>query len=208
MKMTDTQASRTPAPLLSLRPLTRRGFLALTSTAVIAAARGDAQAEPALGDDGLYHQSWFLQSFLDLREDLESAASSGKRLAIMWELRGCPYCRETHLVNFADAGITSYIRDNFEVLQLNLIGSRKVTDFDRQELTEKDLAQKYGIRFTPTFQFFPPSAGGIEAKEPMAREVTRAPGYLKPQHFLAMFRFVRERAYERGSFREYLAANG
>jgi thioredoxin-related protein len=111
-------------------------------------------------------------------------------------------------VNFADAGITNYIRDNFEVLQLNLIGSRKVTDFDRQELTEKDLAQKYGIRFTPTFQFFPPSAGGIEAKEPMAREVARAPGYLKPQHFLAMFRFVRERAYERGSFREYLAANG
>ena len=42
----------------------------------------------------------------------------------------------------------------------------------------------------------------------MAREVTRAPGYLKPPHFLAMFRFVRERAYERGSFRDFLAANG
>ena len=120
----------------------------------IAAGRGEAQAETAIGDDGLYHEPWFLQSFLDLREDLESAASGGKRLAIMWELRGCPYCRETHLVNFADTTITNYIRDNFEVLQLNLIGSRKVTDFDRQELSEKDLAQKYGIRFTPTFQFF------------------------------------------------------
>jgi thioredoxin-related protein len=42
----------------------------------------------------------------------------------------------------------------------------------------------------------------------MAREVARAPGYLKLQHFLAMFRFVRERAYERGSFRDFLAANG
>ena len=77
----------------------------------------------------------------------------------MWELRGCPYCRETHLVNFAEQEITSYIRANFEVLQLNLIGSRKVIDFDRQELAEKDLAQKYAIRFTPTFQFFPPIAG-------------------------------------------------
>lgn len=188
--------------------LTRRGFLALASGAALVARRGEAAAEPALGEDALYHEPWFLQSFLDLREDLEGAAAGGKRLAIMWELRGCPYCRETHLVNFADAAITTYIRDNFEVLQLNLIGSRKVTDFDRQELSEKDLAQKYGIRFTPTFQFFPPSSNGIEAKEPMAREVARAPGYLKPQHFLAMFRFVRERAYERGSFRDFLTTNG
>ncbi|MFB9263815.1 SoxW family protein [Bradyrhizobium erythrophlei] len=196
-------------PSLTLGPApTRRGFLTLASGAVLAAGHGEARAEAALGDDGLYHEPWFLQSFLDLREDLEGAASNGKRLAIMWELRGCPYCRETHLVNFADAAITTYIRDNFEILQLNLVGSRVVTDFDRQELSEKDLAQKYGIRFTPTFQFFPPSTNGIEAKAAMAREVARAPGYLKPQHFLAMFRFVRERAYERGSFKDFLAANG
>lgn len=196
------------ASIPSPHRLTRRSFVVLASGAVVAAGRSEAVAEAALGDDGLYHEPWFLQSFLDLRDDLESAASNGKRLAVMWELRGCPYCRETHLVNFADPDIANYIRDNFEILQLNLIGSRKVIDFDRQELSEKDLAQKYGIRFTPTFQFFPPSAAGIEAKEPMAREVARAPGYLKPQHFLAMFRFVRERAYEHGSFREFLAANG
>jgi len=187
---------------------TRRDVLALASGAALAASRGEAVAEPALGDDGLYHEPWFLQSFLDLREDLDSSAANGKRLAIMWELRGCPYCRETHLVNFADAGIANYIRDNFEVLQLNLIGSRKVTDFDRRELSEKDLAQKYGIRFTPTFQFFPPSSSGIEEREPMSREVARAPGYLKPPHFLAMFRFVRDRAYERGSFKDFLATSG
>ena len=208
MKMIDAQASSIRLSRPRRRGPTRRGFLALVSGAAIAAGRGEAWAEPALGDDGLYHEPWFLQSFLDLHDDLESAATGGKRLAIMWELRGCPYCRETHLVNFADPGITSYIRANFEVLQLNLIGSRKVTDFDGRELPEKDLAQKYGIRFTPTFQFFPPSSGGIATKEPMAREVARAPGYLKPQHFLAMFRFVRERAYEQGSFRDFLAANG
>ncbi|WP_128929360.1 SoxW family protein [Bradyrhizobium guangxiense] len=192
---------------MSPRTPTRRGLLALATGAAFA-GRGAAAAELAVGEDGLYHEPWFLQSFLDLHEDLESAAAGGKRLAIMWELRGCPYCRETHLVNFADVGIANYIRDNFEVLQLNLVGSRKVTDFDREELAEKDLARKYGIRFTPTFQFFPPSADGLDAKDAMAREVTRAPGYLKPPHFLAMFRFVRERAYERGSFRDFLAANG
>lgn len=187
--------------------LTRRTFVAWAPAALALSARSQARAEALLGDDGLYHEPWFLRSFLDLRDDLESAASGGKRLAIMWELRGCPYCRETHLVNFADEAIATFIRSNFEVLQLNLIGSRKVIDFDRQELAEKDLAQKYAIRFTPTFQFFPSLVEGLELKEPAAREVARAPGYLKPEHFLAMFRFVREKGYERGSFRDYVAAS-
>ncbi len=189
--------------------LSRRTVLAsaLAVPALLLARPG--RAEAVLGEDGLYHESWFLQSFLDLRDDLQTTASAGKRLAIMWELRGCPYCRETHLVNLADKTIATYIRANFEVLQLDLLGLRQVTDFDGQVLAEKELAQKYSIRFTPTFQFFPPTAAGLEQKAPMAREVARAPGYLKPEHFLAMFRFVRDKGYETGSFRDYIAhSNG
>ena len=122
----------------------------------------------------------------------------------MWELRGCPYCRETHLVNFAQSRIVDYIKANFEVLQLNIIGDRKVKDFDGTELAEKALAAKYAIRFTPTFQFFPDSAGGHERPAAAKREVARAPGYLRPDDFLALFRFVREKAYEKGSFRDFL----
>ncbi|UTD27429.1 thioredoxin family protein [Bradyrhizobium sp. WD16] len=191
--------------LIRLSSTSRRSLLAAFAASALPWRVDLARGEALLGDDGLYHEPWFLQSFLDLREDLETARATGKRLAVMWELRGCPYCRETHLVNFADDQVTSYIRANFEVLQLNLVGSREVTDFDGQIASEKDLAQKYGIRFTPTFQFFADSTDGIAAKAPAAREVARAPGYLKPQHFLAMFRFVRDKAYETGSFRDFLA---
>ena len=115
----------------------RRNLLVgAASLAVFAAARARAE-QPILTDDGLYKQSWFLESFLDLADDLEGARKEGKRFAIMWELRGCPYCKETHLVNFAQPRISDYVRANFEVLQLNIIGSRKVTDFDGQELSEK-----------------------------------------------------------------------
>lgn len=185
--------------------ISRRTAVAALAAAALPWRVELARADAQLGDDGLYHEPWFLQSFLDLKEDVETARSAGKRLAVMWELRGCPYCRETHLVNFADEAITGFIRANFEVLQLNLVGSRMVTDFDGEAMMEKDLAQKYGIRFTPTFQFFPESAEAIAGKSPAAREVARAPGYLKPQHFLAMFRFVRDKAYETGSFRDFLA---
>lgn len=167
---------------------------------------GAARAEAVLTDDGIYTQPWFLESFLHLGEDLDAAGTAGKRFAIIWELRGCPYCRDTHLINFADNEITGFVRDRFDVLQLNTIGSREVTDFDGEKLPEKSLAQKYGVRFTPTIQFFPLGSGGLNTKPPREREVARAQGYLPPRSFLAMFRYVAERAYERMSFPEYLKA--
>jgi len=164
------------------------------------------RAEPVLTDDGLYRQPWFVESFLELGDDLQTAAKSGKRFAVMWELRGCPYCRETHLVNFARRDIEDYVKTNFDVLQLNIVGARKVTDFDGKEISEKALAAKYGVRFTPTIQFFPENAGSLASASPDKREVARAAGYLRPDDFLAMFRFVREKEYERKSFRDYVRA--
>ena len=182
--------------------MTRRGLL-LGAAAGAIASRAFA-AEPQLSPEGLIEEPWFLESFLILPDDLATAHKSGKRLAIMWELRGCPYCRETHLVNLAQPRIADYIKANFEVLQLNTIGDRKVIDFDGAELSEKALAAKYAVRFTPTFQFFPESAACLKELPPVKREVARAPGYLRPDDFLAFFRFVREKAYEKGSFRDFL----
>src|ERR1044072_4599103 len=164
------------------------------------------RAEPLLTEDGFYREPWFIESFLELADDLQNAAKSGKRFAIMWELRGCPYCRETHLVNFARPDIEDFIKSNFDILQLNVLGSRKVTDFDGVEISEKALAAKYGIRFTPTVQFFPESAISLPGTPPEKREVARAAGYLRPDDFLAMFRYVREKEYERKSFRDYVKA--
>jgi len=187
--------------------VSRRAFLAGSMGGGLALhfAR-PAFAEAILTDDGLYRQPWFLESFLELADDLEAAAASGKRFAVMWELRGCPYCRETHLVNFAKPEIEDFVRQQFDIVQLNIIGAREVTDFDGEKMSEKRLAERYGIRFTPTFQFFPERAAGLAARKPREREVARAQGYLLPAHFLAMFKFVSERAYEKGSLRDYLKA--
>lgn len=205
------------APLQPTRPRWQRGLWDLimigrrnllvgaASFAALAVSRAQAE-QPILTDDGLYKQPWFLESFLDLGDDLEDAAKQGKRFVVMWELKGCPYCKETHFVNFAQPRIADYVKTNFEVLQLNIIGSRKVTDFDGAELAEKELAAKYAVRFTPTFQFFGEKAATLKTLPPAEREVARSPGYMLPDDFLAMFRYVREKAYESKSLRDYLKA--
>ena len=188
--------------------LTRRLFVAGCAASALAARLPDARGAAVLTDDGLYMQPWFLQSFLELSDDLQAATDKGKRLAIMWELKGCPYCKQTHLVNFAKPEIENYIKERFEILQLNIVGSREVTDFDGEKLPEKRIAEKYGVRGTPTVQFFPEQVAGLNTKKPRDREVARAQGYLEPQHFLSMFRFVAERAYEKGSLGDFLKTNG
>jgi thioredoxin-related protein len=46
----------------------------------------------------------------------------------------------------------------------------------------------------------------LKTLPPARREVARSPGYMRPDDFLAMFRYVREKAYESKSFRDYLKA--
>ena len=180
--------------------LSRRLFLAGSAAGGLGLWNGGAaRAEAVMTGDGFYREPWFLESFLELPDDLAAATENKKRLAVMWELRGCPFCRETHLVNFAKPEITSYIRERFEILQLNIIGSREVTDFDGEKLTEKRFAQKYGVRGVPVFQFFPDSPAGLAQKAPRDREVARGQGYIEPQPFLDMFRFVADRAYDNGA---------
>jgi thioredoxin-related protein len=185
--------------------MTRRQVL-IGSGAALAFPGGARSA--TLGEDGIYHQPWFLESLLELGDDLDAAHKTGKRFAILWELRGCPYCKEMHLVNFARPDIADYVRSRFDILQLNIRGARKVTDFDGAQLAEKDFAAKHQVRFTPTIQFFPDSLAEVVQRPPGKREVFRIPGYLRPDDFLTAFRYVAERGYEKDSLRDFLRSQG
>ena len=183
---------------------TSRRDLLIGAAATMSLGALPARAMPVMTDDGYYRETWFIESFLELADDHAAAKTKGKRFAVMWELKGCPYCKETHFVNFARPDISKFVQENFEILPLNVIGSRKVTDVDGEELSEKQLAAKYGVKFTPTIQFFPTSLDGIKAVPPIEREVIRIPGYLKPDDFLDVFRFVQQRDTGVKSFREFL----
>lgn len=177
----------------------------ITATPDIAQAEKTLLPEIQANEEGLHVQPWFLVSFLDLREDLEEAAAKGKQLVILWEQKGCPYCRELHRVNLRIPEVVDYIRSNFHVIQLNLWGDREVTDFDGEVTTEKKLGRKWRVQFTPTLQFFPPKLGKGSKLSGRDLEVWRLLGYWKPFHFLNTFRYVREKGYKsEPSFQRWL----
>ncbi|MEK9724973.1 MAG: thioredoxin family protein [Rhodospirillaceae bacterium] len=181
--------------------------LIASATAADAADKKQLLPEVEANEEGLHVQPWFLQSFLDLREDIADSAKDGKQLVILWEQRGCPYCRETHRVNLRIPEVVDYIRKNFNVIQLNLWGDREVTDVDGQVTTEKQLARKYRVQFTPTLQYFPPSLAAGNKSPGHDVEVWRLLGYWKPFHFLNSFVYVKEKGYEsEPNFQRWLQA--
>lgn len=154
------------------------------------------RVEPVLGDDGLYHQSWFKTSFLDLREDFREAAAAGKRFVVIFEQNGCSYCIQMHKQVLSQKYINDYVRTNFAVVQLDLWGSREVTDFDGKTLAEKALARRWGVIYTPTILFFTDSLEGKDGKTGRELEVSRIPGFFQSGTFYDMFTWVRIKGYE------------
>jgi thioredoxin-related protein len=118
---------------------------------------------------------WFVESFLDIREDAAEAAKDGKRLMLYFRQDGCPYCKQLVEVNWRQARIADKTRRHFMPVAINIWGDREVTLPDGRRMPEKRLAAALKVQFTPTLVFFD------EKGEP----AHRINGYLPPEDFYA-----------------------
>lgn len=160
-----------------------------------------------LGEDGLHIQPWFSTTFNDMAEDMATAKAEGKRLAIIIEQRGCIYCDKLHREVFSDPKIQEFISKNFMMVQYNMFGDEEVTDLDGEVLSEKKIIRKWRLNYTPTIVFLPetPDANGGST---LQQAVSVLPGAFGRFTTLDMFRWVKEKGYEKSEgFQKYHARN-
>ncbi|HEY9056031.1 MAG TPA: thioredoxin family protein [Aurantimonas sp.] len=147
-----------------------------------------------IGDDGLHKQDWFSLTFKDVADDIQAAKEEGKRLVLVFEQRGCIYCKKMHEELLVDPEIRDYIKTNFKVVQYNLFGDEEVTDLDGETLTEKSAGRRWSVVFTPTILFMPEEVP--EAGTAGEAAVATMPGLFGKQTFLNMFEWVRTKGYD------------
>jgi thioredoxin-related protein len=174
----------------------------------LALAAALAMTTPALavelGDDGLHKPEWLRETFKDLRDDLAEANAEGKRLMLIFEQRGCIYCTKMHEEVFPDPAIDALIRDHYFVVQMNLFGDVEVTDFDGTTLSEKDMAMRWGVMFTPTLIFLPEEVPEGTATPDAA--VAMMPGAFGKVTTEALLLWVRDHGYQSGeNFQKFVA---
>jgi len=141
------------------------------------------------------HPEWFKESFLDLREDLQEARQAGKKgIALYFGQKHCAYCKALMEINFTKPDIVEYVRKHYDIIPLDIWGSRSVTLFDGSEISESELAALEETNFTPSLIFF----------DENGQQAHKMRGYYKPYRFRAMMKYIVENFYRSESFREYL----
>ena len=140
--------------------------------------------------------AWFSESLLELRDDVADAAKQGKRVMLYFGQDGCPYCVRLMEVNFRQAAIAAKAQKNLVALALNIWGDREVRWTDGSITTEKQLAAKLKVQFTPTILFLD-EQGGV---------ALRMNGYYPPHEFDAALDYVAGKLEKKVAFADYLGS--
>ncbi len=141
--------------------------------------------------------AWFQETFLDFREDVREATKQGKRLMIYFGQDGCPYCRQLMRVNFSQKDIVDRTRGSFVAVAVNVWGDRETRWTDGKTQSEKALAARLGIQFTPTLLF-------LNEKGSVALRVN---GYYPPHQLRAALDYVAGKQESKTPFAAYLQSN-
>ena len=165
---------------------------ALAMMAAFPATRASAQ-DPA--PHAIDIPPWFATSFLDFRDEVAEAARSGRRVMLYVGQDGCPYCTKLMTANFSQGDIVAKTRAGFVAIALDLWGDRETTWTDGTVASEKALAARLDVRFTPTLLFLD-EAGNV---------VVRLDGYWPPRRFGAVLDYVAAKAESREPLADWLA---
>ncbi|MCU7960097.1 MAG: thioredoxin fold domain-containing protein [gamma proteobacterium symbiont of Bathyaustriella thionipta] len=171
-------------------------FLLCMNNLMAAAAPHADELEAGLHNPG-YHEKpdWFLNSFLNLADDLHEAEAEGKRLLLYFYQDGCPYCAKLLDENFSDKSIVAKTRKHFAVLPINIWGDRELVDFSGNRMTEKQFAERLRVMYTPSLLFL----------DERAYPVLRLNGYYPAHQFSVALDYALGKFSAGQSFNEYLA---
>jgi len=161
---------------------------------VISSSQSFAKEGKVVGGIMSVHPDWFKESFLDIGEDVMEASDEGRHVMLFMHLNGCPYCYKMVEENIKNAPYTDFIKENFDVIALNIRGDREVALNEDVSLTEKQLAERFKVMYTPTIVFLSPDN----------KVVARTNGYRSVPDFKLVLNYVQEKAYENQQLTQYI----
>ncbi len=138
---------------------------------------------------------WFKQSFLDMNEDVTEAKENGKHVILFMSLKFCPYCTKMLKENFENgAKLQPYIKDNFDVIAIDIKGSKEIAINEDTTMTEIEYAKHLKVQYTPTILFL----------DQDNNIVVRINGYRSPENFKYILDYVKNKEYKNMTLTQYV----
>jgi thioredoxin-related protein len=176
---------------------TRSSFISAVLVLLLLAAHSASLASgKVVGGKMSEHPDWFKESFLDIAEDVVEAAEADKHVILFMDLNGCPYCYKMIEENFKNAPYKEFIKDHFDVIAINIRGDREVALNEAVSVTEKELAGRLKVMYTPTIVFL----------NQENKTVARVNGYRSVPDFKHVLDYVQQKAYLETSLAKFVDA--
>ncbi|MDT8281892.1 MAG: thioredoxin family protein [Gammaproteobacteria bacterium] len=139
---------------------------------------------------------FFDQSFNNLKEELEIAIDEKKSgVFIMFSDKDCPWCLKMKTTILNQVDVQDYYHQHFRLLTVDIRGDALMTDFQGNEVDEKDFAFKqHRVRATPVFMFFDTEGNTVMRLTGIVRNV---------EEFMWLGEFVVSGAYKKTNFTKY-----
>jgi thioredoxin-related protein len=142
--------------------------------------------------------SWFKESFLDIQEDVVEAKEEGKRIMLYFHLNNCPYCKAVLDENFYQGANKKTIQKNFSVIGVNIRGDRQISLNKNEEISERDLARKLKVLYTPT----------VLIMDKNGKLIFRMNGYRDPVAFANILDYVVTDSYKKTTLVDFVKNKG
>lgn len=127
--------------------------------------------------------------WLKYEEGLKKAFDSEKQVLIDFTTKTCGWCRRMEREAFVDPQVVDYVNEHFVPVKVWGDSPREL-EIDGFTTSEMRIAREiYRVRGYPTFWFL----------ESDGKKIGQQPGYQKPNQFLSLLEFVKERKYEQSA---------
>ena len=132
----------------------------------------------------------------DLEEGLAEAKRTGRPLLVDVQTKWCGWCRKMDKTTYADAAVREFVGRKFIAARVDAEDDDSRVDYGGVESTHRQFADSFRITGYPTTLFF--AADGAL--------VTQVPGFVKPDQFLGVLRFIGDGHYKTTSWDAYRRA--
>ena len=145
--------------------------------------------------ESIIYPDWFKKSFLELPDDLEEALEAGKKgIIVYFGQKHCPYCQALIEKDFGQKDIEAYTRKNFDVIPIDIWGSKEVITPDGKVMTEREYAISENANFTPTLIYY----------DDKGEKALMLRGYYPPYKFRAAMEYVERGYYKEEKLKQYM----
>jgi thioredoxin-related protein len=125
-------------------------------------------------------------------EGLEEAEAEEKPVLVDVYTDWCGWCKRMDKTTYADGTVLAYLEEAFVPIKMNA-ESKERTQFGDDEYTYIQIARGFRVTGYPTTLF-------LDAE---GKHITTVPGYMKPEQFLTVLRFIGDGHYKTKSFEEF-----